>query len=306
MAPATLDKVMPDFSEGQYNVLLSTTIIESGIDIPTANTMLVDQAERFGLAQLYQLRGRVGRSRERGYCYLLVPGEAALDRDARARLSVIQKFTEPGSGFHVASHDLELRGAGELLGTRQKGHVQAVGLETYTELLDEAVRTLRGQTPKPSVDPDINIQLNARIPETYVPDTSLRLMLYKRLANATDEEKVLGIAEEMLDRFGNPPGPFENLIEIMRIRTLARLLMIQTVDHNPKYTQLTFHPDTMIPAQTILALVQQNQSPWRVPANYKLIYQFNPQECQNTVQSLRICLQGLSELVTEPTETEKE
>jgi transcription-repair coupling factor (superfamily II helicase) len=268
--------------------------------------MLVDQAERCGLAQLYQLRGRVGRSRERGYCYLLVPGEAALDRDARARLSVIQKFTELGSGFHVASHDLELRGAGELLGTRQKGHVQAVGLETYTELLDEAVRTLRGQTPKPSVDPDINIQLNARIPETYVPDTSLRLMLYKRLANATDEEKVLGIAEEMLDRFGNPPGPFENLIEIMRIRTLARLLMIQTVDHNPKYTQLTFHPDTMIPAQTILALVQQKQSPWRVPANYKLIYQFNPQECQNTVQSLRICLQGLSELVTEPTETEKE
>jgi transcription-repair coupling factor (superfamily II helicase) len=306
MEPAKLEKVMLDFTEGRYNVLLSTTIIESGIDIPTANTMLIDQAERFGLAQLYQLRGRVGRSRERGYCYLLVPSQAALDKEARARLSVIQKFTELGSGFHVASHDLELRGAGELLGTRQKGHVQAVGIETYTQLLDEAVSTLRGEAPKPSVDPDINIQLNARIPEEYVPDTSLRLMLYKRLANATDEERVIGIAEEMLDRFGNPPGPFENLIEIMRIRTLARLLMIHTVDHSPRFAQFTFHPQTPLAVQAILTLVQQKPGAWRVPADYKLVYTFNPQECQNTVQSLRICLQGLSELVTEPKDTEKE
>ena len=143
MDPAKLERVMIDFTEGRFNVLVSTTIIESGIDIPTANTMLVDQADRLGLAQLYQLRGRVGRGQERGYCYLLVPGEAAIDRDARARLAVIQKFTELGSGFHVASHDLELRGSGELLGTRQKGHVQAVGLDLYSQLLDEAVRTLR-------------------------------------------------------------------------------------------------------------------------------------------------------------------
>ena len=206
----------------------------------------------------------------------------------------------------MASHDLELRGAGELLGTRQKGHVHAVGIETYTQLLDEAVSTLRGEAPKPSVDPDINIQLNARIPEEYVPDTSLRLMLYKRLANATDEERVIGIAEEMLDRFGNPPGPFENLIEIMRIRTLARLLMIHTVDHSPRFAQFTFHPQTPLAVQAILTLVQQKPGAWRVPADYKLVYTFNPQECQNSVQSLRISLQSLSELVTEPKDTEKE
>ena len=141
MEPAKLERVMLDFTEGTHNVLVATTIIESGIDIPTANTILVDQADRFGLAQLYQLRGRVGRSRERGYCYLLVPGQAALDKEARARLAVIQKFTELGSGFHVASHDLELRGAGELLGTRQKGHVQAVGLETYTQLRRGCAKT---------------------------------------------------------------------------------------------------------------------------------------------------------------------
>ncbi|MGC6417189.1 MAG: transcription-repair coupling factor [Bradymonadia bacterium] len=300
MEPAKLERVMLDFTEGTHNVLVATTIIESGIDIPTANTILVDQADRFGLAQLYQLRGRVGRSRERGYCYLLVPGQAALDKEARARLAVIQKFTELGSGFHVASHDLELRGAGELLGTRQKGHVQAVGLETYTQLLDEAVRKLKGEPQPVEVDPDINIQLQARIPEAFVPETSIRLMVYKRLANAVDEERVLEIAEEVVDRFGTPPQAFVNLVDVMRIRTLARTLMMPTVDHSPKQFSFVFHPETPLKPEAIFGLLQQKNSRWRVPADYRLSYRLSPEESTKSVESLRICLQHLAELATEP------
>ncbi|MBV69728.1 MAG: transcription-repair coupling factor [Myxococcales bacterium] len=305
MEPSRLENVMLDFTEGRFNVLVATTIIESGIDIPTANTILVDQADRFGLAQLYQLRGRVGRSRERGYCYLLVAGQAALDKDARARLAVIQKFTELGSGFHVASHDLELRGAGELLGTRQKGHVQAVGLETYTQLLDDAVRQLRGQPQPVHVDPDINLQINARIPDDYVPETSVRLMLYKRLANANDEDRVVQIAEEMVDRFGSPPQMFENLIDVMRIRTLARKLLMTTVDHGPRQMTFTFHPDTPVGPEIIFGLIGQPTSQWRVPADFRLVYLLSGEERKNSIQSLRICLQVLAELATEPKAKER-
>ncbi|MCA9537926.1 MAG: transcription-repair coupling factor [Myxococcales bacterium] len=299
MEPAKLEKVMVDFTEGRYNVLLSTTIIESGIDIPTANTMLVDHADRLGLAQLYQLRGRVGRSKERGYCFLLVPGEAALSGEARSRLAVIQKFTELGSGFHVASHDMDLRGAGELLGTRQKGQVQAVGVDLYAQLLDEAVRKLRGEAPKVEFDPDINVQVNARLPEEYVPDEHLRLVLYKRLANATDEEHVLGVADEMTDRFGPPPGPVENLIEAMRIRALARYVGLRTVDHTPTEVRFNFHPQSPVPVSAIIALVTAPGSRWRAPADYKLTYLFDAQERRETVATTRICLQRLAEFVTD-------
>ncbi|MEE2786240.1 MAG: transcription-repair coupling factor [Myxococcota bacterium] len=298
MDPKALEKVMIDFTDGRYNVLVATTIIESGIDIPTANTMIIDQADRFGLAQLYQLRGRVGRARERGYCYCLVPGDAALDKEARARLAVIQKFTELGAGFHVASHDLELRGAGDLLGTKQKGHVQAVGLDMYAQLLDEAVRTLKGQAPKVDVDPDLNIKLNARIPDEYIPDNQLRLMLYRRLANAQSEDHVLAISDEIADRFGPVPPSLLNLIEAMRIRTLAKDVLIQVVDHSRDQVVFTFHPQTTVDISIILGLVKSANSQYRVPADYKLAYAFSAEERKDTLRAIRICLQTVAELVT--------
>ena len=299
MEPAKLEKVMLDFTEGRFNVLLSTTIIESGIDIPTANTMLIDHADRFGLAQLYQLRGRVGRSRERGYCYLLVASQTALRREARARLAVIQKFTELGSGFHVASHDMELRGAGELLGTRQKGHVQAVGVDLYAQLIEDAVRTLRGQAARVEFDPDINIQLHARIPEDYVPDNHLRLVLYKRLANAEDEEKVLEIADELMDRFGPRPGPVDNLVSLMRIRTLARNIGLKSLDHGAHKLQLVFDPQSPLPVNAIVRLVTDPKSAFTAPANFRLLYTFDADERRDTVNATRLCLQRLAELVTD-------
>ena len=296
-----LERVMVDFTEGRFNILMSTTIIESGIDIPTANTMLVDHADHLGLAQLYQLRGRVGRSRERGYCYLLVPSEAALTPEARKRLAVIQKFTDLGSGFQVASHDMELRGAGELLGTRQKGHVQAVGLELYAQLLEEAVATLRGEEPAVSFDPDINLQVNARLPEDYVRDNHLRLVLYKRLANANDEEDVLAVSDEMTDRFGALPPVVENLVEVMRIRTLARYVGLNTVQHAPTQISMTFHPQSPMPVDVILRLVQDPGSRFHAPADFKLVYRFGPDEQRDTVPSTRMCLQRLAEFVTDST-----
>ncbi len=299
MSPETLEEVMLDFTEARYNVLLSTTIIESGIDIPNANTMLVDHADHFGLAQLYQLRGRVGRSRERGYCYLLVPSEGALSNDARKRLGVIQKFTELGSGFQVASHDLEIRGAGELLGTRQKGQIAAVGLDLYAQLLDDAVRTLRGEAPKVKFDPEINLQVVARVPEEYVPDTHLRLVLYKRLANANDEEDVFSVAEEMADRFGEPPGPVRNLFEVMRIRTLARYVGVNAVEATSERAQITFHPQSPFPVSAVVRLVQNPAGRYKAPADFKLAYTFDAEERRDTLVALRMVLQRLAELQTD-------
>jgi transcription-repair coupling factor (superfamily II helicase) len=304
MDPKKLEQVMLDFTEGRFNVLLSTTIIESGIDIPSANTMLVDHADQYGLAQLYQLRGRVGRARERGYTYLLVASEATLTQQARKRLAVLQKFTELGSGFHVASHDMELRGAGELLGTKQKGQMQAVGLELYAQLLDEAVRELRGEKPPVVFDPDINLQVNARLPEEYVPDNHVRLVLYKRLANANDEEDVLAVSEEMVDRFGPLPRMVENLVEVMRVRSLARYVGLRSVDLKPDRVWFSVHPETPMPIASIIDLVSDPDSGFAAPADYRLVYDFDGEERRDTVISTRIGLQRLAELVTEAQQDE--
>jgi transcription-repair coupling factor (superfamily II helicase) len=301
MEPKKLSQVMLDFTEGRFNVLLATTIIESGIDIPNANTMLVDHADQLGLAQLYQLRGRVGRSKARGYCYLLVPGEAALSGDARKRLAVIQKFTELGSGFQVASHDMELRGAGELLGTRQKGQMQAVGIDLYAQLLDDAVRTLRGEPAPVEFDPDINLPVTARLPEDYISDGHLRLVLYKRMANADQDEDVLAIADEMGDRFGALPGAAMNLVEVMRIRCLARQCGLKSVDHGGDRVLLTVHPESPLPIERIIDLVSDPRSGFTAPADFKLLYVFDHEERRQTVPSTRMCLQRLAELTTETT-----
>ena len=299
MTPEALEKVMLDFTNGLHNVLMATTIIESGIDIPTANTMLIDKADQFGLAQLYQLRGRVGRGKDRGYCYLMVPSELALHKDAKARLSVIQQFTELGSGFHVASHDLEQRGAGELLGTRQKGHVQSVGIDLYAELLDDAVRALRGEGAKPNFDPELQFQVQARIPETYIEADSLRLRFYKRFSNAEQEETILALLEELSERFGEAPSSVLNLVELMRIRCLSKRLGLSHVEQTHGSLHLTFDPQTPIEAPKIFELIQNGGGRFTVPANYKLRYQFSAEEQRKTLISSRTCLQEIVDLTTE-------
>jgi len=230
MAERDLEDRMLAFLRGEADVLLCTTIIESGLDMPRVNTILIDRADALGLAQLYQLRGRVGRSRKRAYAYLLVPGEEALSDEARRRLEAIQDLAELGSGFRLASLDLEIRGAGDLLGKEQSGQLGAVGYETYMELLEEAVAELRGEARPVAVDPEIRLPVAARLPDAYVPEVSQRLVLYKRLAGAADAEALEQIRGELLDRYGPLPAEAEGLLAVIGLKLLARDLGIAGLD----------------------------------------------------------------------------
>ncbi|HEY6002472.1 MAG TPA: transcription-repair coupling factor, partial [Anaeromyxobacter sp.] len=205
MSEGKLEEVMARFVNKELDVLLATSIIESGLDIPSANTIIVNRADHFGLAELYQIRGRVGRSRERAYAYLLVPARRPVTKDAQKRLEVLQRFSELGAGFRIASHDLEIRGAGNLLGKDQSGQIEAVGFELYSELLDEAVRELRGEPPREEIDPDVQLPVPAIIPDAYMPDVHQRLFFYKRLAQAASDEELEEIRAEIIDRCGDPP-----------------------------------------------------------------------------------------------------
>ena len=230
MPERELEDRMLAFMRGDHDVLLCTTIIESGLDIPRANTMLIDRADALGLAQLYQLRGRIGRSRQRAYAYLLVPGSAALTTDATRRLEAIQDLAELGSGFRLANMDLEIRGAGNLLGGEQSGNLGAVGYETYMELLEESIDELRGSGRHVAIDPEIRLPVAARLPEAYVADVSQRLVLYKRLAGAPDLEEARRLREELLDRFGPLPEEAEQLLQVIELKIRARDLGILKIE----------------------------------------------------------------------------
>src|SRR5207244_6202378 len=209
MQEGKLEKVMTEFVERKHDVLLCTAIIESGLDIPSANTILVNRADTFGLSQLYQIRGRVGRSRERAYAYLLIPARRKITRDAQKRLQVLQQFTELGAGFQIASHDLEIRGAGNLLGPDQSGNIASVGFDLYTQLMEEAVAQLRGEEVRQELEPDVQLPIPALLPEEYVPDVQQRLFFYKRLASASTEEALYDAQGEMRDQCGGPPADGE-------------------------------------------------------------------------------------------------
>jgi transcription-repair coupling factor (superfamily II helicase) len=224
MSEGALEQTMLDFVEGKFDILVATTIIESGLDIPRANTIIVDRADLFGLAQLYQLRGRVGRSSERAYCYLLVPPPSQMTDEARARIEALERHTELGSGFKIASLDLELRGAGDILGADQSGNVASVGLDLFCSMLDEAVHELRGEPVIHDVDPELSFDVTALLPDDYVADVGVRLSMYKRLASAIDEAEVSAIAVEMEDRFGSPPPEARCLVRLMTLKCELRKL----------------------------------------------------------------------------------
>jgi len=219
-----LEKVMVQFVQGELDVLVATTIVESGLDIPRANTMFVSRADAFGLAQLYQLRGRIGRSKERAYCYLLVPEPEHITDEARRRLEALQRFTELGAGFQIASQDLEIRGGGELLGAKQSGSIAAVGFDQYVKMLDAAVAELRGEPIHSVVDPELLIEEPGFIPDDYVPDPGQRLELYKRLSAVADDDEMKSVITEISDRYGPLPGEVILLGELMGIKAMARKL----------------------------------------------------------------------------------
>lgn len=270
MPEKELEQVMLDFVSGRSNVLLASTIIENGLDIPRANTIIINQADHFGLSQLYQLRGRVGRSDRRAYAYLLIPGEAALTREARERLRILQELTELGAGFRIASHDLELRGAGDLLGGKQSGPIAAIGFEMYSELLEETIDRLRGHEREERIDPEIRLGLSAFLPEAYVPDPNQRLQLYQRLAAAEADEQLFDLVDELRDRFGELPLSAQTLISVMRIRVVLKTLWVELLEYDGKRLILQFHAATKISPERIRALVTEQPQRFRLGNDYRL------------------------------------
>ncbi|HEY6477905.1 MAG TPA: transcription-repair coupling factor [Polyangia bacterium] len=293
MPEGELEKVMVDFVDGRYDILACTTIIESGLDIPRANTMIVNHADRFGLAQLYQLRGRIGRARERAFCYLVVPEETKMTPEAKQRLAVLQRFTELGAGFQVATHDLEIRGAGELLGERQHGAVAAVGFETYARILEEAVAELRGEPIKPEHDPEISVDVPAFLPDDYVPDAGQRLDFYRRLAQARDEDGVRGTLEELCDRYGPLPEEALLLGEVMVDKTLVRALGALGYELGPARLVLSLRSETPLDPGKVLKLVQAKSSRFKLTPDMRLSYTFDETEKRDRMAAARARLTQL-------------
>ena len=271
MGAEELEKVMLDFVEGRADVLLCTTIIESGLDIPRANTMFVDRADTFGLSQLYQIRGRIGRSTQRAFCYLLVPPQESMTTEAKQRLAVLQRFSELGAGFNIASHDLEIRGAGDLLGNKQSGTIAAVGFELYTKMLEEAVAELRGEPITPPTDPDLTCDVPAYIPDEYVPDTGQRLDFYRRLSLARDEEEIGEVLAEIRDRYGELPDEVQVLADLMVVKALARRLCASTVELSESRLAMALRSETPLTASQVTKLVSVPKSPWRITPDQRLV-----------------------------------
>jgi transcription-repair coupling factor (superfamily II helicase) len=257
MPEGELEKAMLAFVEGRVNVLVATTLIENGLDIPRANTLLVNRADRYGLAQLYQLRGRVGRSDRRASAYLLVPPDTVLSEIARKRLAAIREFSDLGAGFRIAALDLELRGAGNLLGGEQSGHIQAVGLDLYVKLLEQTILELKGEAPAEALRASLNLRLGLRIPADYVPDAHQRMALYKRLSQVRSEAAVKALREEIRDRYGTPPAEVEDLIAYAGLRQRAEALGIQQVDlAGSRAVEVRFGPSPALSPEALVALAR--------------------------------------------------
>ncbi len=271
MRERELEKVMLQFVKGEHNLLVCTSIIESGLDIPAANTILINHAEQFGLADLYQLRGRVGRGRHQAYAYLLIPTDLALTREAAKRFQAIQELSELGSGFRLALQDLEIRGAGNLLGRAQSGHISAVGLEYYTQLMERAVKELRGEEVVEEITPEIQFHLPAFIPENYVADPEERLRLYRRLSHCRTEEAVEAIREELEDRFGKLPEETAHLLDVIKVKILLTQLSVRKFEETPSQMIFSFDPSTSISPQKMVEMVQRGDGRTRLTPEGRLI-----------------------------------
>ena len=268
MRESDLEQVMVDFYHQRFNILVSTTIIESGIDVPTANTIIINRADKLGLAQLHQLRGRVGRSHHRAYAYLLTPPRGSMTSDAEKRLQAIESLEDLGVGFTLATHDLEIRGAGELLGEDQSGQIQAIGFTLYSELLTRAVSALkRGELPdydKPLAQgTEVDLGAPALLPEDYVPDVHHRLILYKRISNAKDSEGLRELKIELIDRFGLLPPQTERLFDVMRLRLRAEMLGIERLELGAGGGRIIFANEPNVDPMALIQLIQRDSDIYR-------------------------------------------
>ena len=300
MAPGVLDDVMNAFYDRKFDVLLSTTIVESGLDIPTANTMVVHRADMFGLAQLYQLRGRIGRSKVRAYAYLTTPAGRLLTPAAERRLRVLQSLDALGAGFTLASHDLDIRGAGNLLGDEQSGHIREVGMELYQEMLEEAVAALRSGRDDDAADgewsPQINLGASVLIPESYVPDLDVRMSLYRRLATMEDQQEIDGFAAELIDRFGKLPDEVNQLLQIVSIKRLCRLAGVEKIDAGPKGALVSFRNNIFANPAGLMKLISDNPKTFKVRPDQKVVITREWSDVEDRLKGATITLRRLAEI----------
>lgn len=301
MATPALEKAMIGFYEGDYDVLLCTNIIESGLDVATANTLIVHRADMFGLAQLYQLRGRVGRSKNRAYAYLTIPPNRILTEAATKRLQTMQTLDSLGAGFQLASYDLDIRGAGNLLGDAQSGHIREVGIELYQHLLEEAVAAARGDAGKDAGEeawtPDIRLGMPVRIPEDYVADLGLRLELYRRIARLENRSEIDGFAAELIDRFGALPEDVENLLEIVSIKQLCRTAGIDRLEAGPKGAVIGFYNNRFSHPEKLAAFLTNQVGNVKLRPDHKLVYRRDWEDLKTRMIGVQHLLESMAKLV---------
>jgi transcription-repair coupling factor (superfamily II helicase) len=300
LTPSALEDVMTAFYDRRIDVLVSTNIVESGLDIPTANTMIVHRADMFGLSQLYQLRGRIGRSKQRAYAYLTTPADRKLTEPAERRLQVLQSLDQLGAGFSVASHDLDIRGAGNLLGEEQSGHVREVGIELYQEMLEEAVSQMRaGETGADLPDewsPQINIGAAVLIPEEYVTDLNVRMSLYRRLASVETRAEIDQFAAEFIDRFGALPEEVKHLLDVVAIKRLCRVALVEKIDAGPKGATITFRNNQFPNPIALVRLISAHQKTMKVRPDQKVVIARDWPEPSQRLKGVQALLAQLSQL----------
>ncbi len=297
MPSTVLDDIMSAFYDGKYDLLLSTTIVESGLDIPNANTLIVHRADRFGLSQLYQLRGRVGRSKVRAYALFTLPAERKITVQAEQRLKVLQSLDTLGAGFQLASHDLDLRGAGNLLGDEQSGHIKEVGFELYQQMLEEAVASLKAGITAPVADkwsPQITIGTPVMIPEDYVADLPVRLALYRRLAEIEDEREIESFGAEMADRFGPLPVEVEHLLQIVAIKAFCRQANVEKIEAGPKGAVVTFRDNSFANPERLIKFIREESA--RVRPDQKIVFIDDWEQAEDRLAGTKQILRKLVEL----------
>jgi transcription-repair coupling factor (superfamily II helicase) len=290
MGEKELEKVMLKFIRDEADVLVATTIVENGLDIPRANTILINRADRLGLSELYQLRGRVGRSNQRAYAYLLVPPETILSEVARKRLSAMKEFSELGAGFRIAALDLELRGAGNMLGRQQHGHIEAVGFDIYTQMLERAVSKLKGEEAAPEMRTTLSLGLDVRIPQDYIPSENLRLRTYKRISSIKTDDEKMDVAKELADRFGPLPSSVGNLLEYAALKSICERLRISMVERQGNRVAVRFHPETPLDPAMLVQVVRSREGIRLDPSG---VLWMETSRGELVVESLRNVLLGL-------------
>ncbi len=293
MGEGQLEKIMLRFMHGEIDVLVCSAIVESGLDIPNANTIIINRADHFGLAQLYQLRGRVGRSHERAYAYLMIPGEHIISREAQKRLKALQELDDLGGGFRLAAHDLEIRGAGNLLGKQQSGQITAVGFELYTQMLEEAVMELRGQRRNVNVEPEIQLGFPAYIPDSYIDDETQRVAFYRRLAEVRSREEIDDVAVELRERYGPIPPLVDSFLRVMDLRRSLKICMVLRANRAAGSINLQFHPEAPIDVDQLIGLAQREPSRFKLSADFQLRVRPQEQDWDGVVAEIQSVLQDL-------------